>query len=114
MQLQLTELLTKYGPVVLIWFDGLFNQEKYDGGSLTSSTGCNRERSSTIASAYPGIPDARAIHSCGNSHQGRPLQRRRYQRPEETELCCPQRGGFPAVGDVHDHQRHLGVQRRRS
>jgi alpha-L-fucosidase len=31
MQLQLTELLTKYGPVVLIWFDGLFHQEKYDG-----------------------------------------------------------------------------------
>jgi alpha-L-fucosidase len=31
MQLQLTELLTKYGPVVLIWFDGLNHQEKYDG-----------------------------------------------------------------------------------
>jgi len=31
MQLQLTELLTAYGPVVLIWFDGLNNQEKYDG-----------------------------------------------------------------------------------
>ena len=31
MQLQLTELLTRYGPVVLIWFDGLNNQEKYDG-----------------------------------------------------------------------------------
>jgi alpha-L-fucosidase len=31
MQLQLTELLTKYGPVVLIWFDGLNHQEKFDG-----------------------------------------------------------------------------------
>jgi alpha-L-fucosidase len=31
MQLQLTELLTRYGPVVLIWFDGLHHQEKYDG-----------------------------------------------------------------------------------
>jgi alpha-L-fucosidase len=31
MQLQLTELLTKYGPVVLIWFDGLHHQEKYGG-----------------------------------------------------------------------------------
>lgn len=31
MQLQLTELLTRYGPVVLIWFDGLNNQQKYDG-----------------------------------------------------------------------------------
>jgi alpha-L-fucosidase len=31
MQLQLTELLSRYGPVVLIWFDGLNHQEKYDG-----------------------------------------------------------------------------------
>jgi len=31
MQLQLTELLTSYGPAALIWFDGLHHQEKYDG-----------------------------------------------------------------------------------
>ena len=31
MELQLTELLTRYGPVALIWFDGLYHQEKYDG-----------------------------------------------------------------------------------
>src|SRR6202158_4527420 len=31
MQLQLTELLTKYGPAVLMWFDGLHHEEKYDG-----------------------------------------------------------------------------------
>lgn len=31
MQLQLTELLTRYGDVKTIWFDGLSNQEKYDG-----------------------------------------------------------------------------------
>jgi alpha-L-fucosidase len=31
MQLQLTELLTRYGPAALIWFDGLYHQEKYDG-----------------------------------------------------------------------------------
>jgi len=29
--LQLSELLTRYGPVALIWFDGLSDQEKYDG-----------------------------------------------------------------------------------
>lgn len=29
MQLQLAELLTRYGPVALIWFDGLDHQEKY-------------------------------------------------------------------------------------
>jgi alpha-L-fucosidase len=31
MELQLTELLTRYGPVALIWFDGLNDQVKYDG-----------------------------------------------------------------------------------
>lgn len=31
MGLQLTELLTKYGDVCIIWFDGLFHQEKFDG-----------------------------------------------------------------------------------
>jgi alpha-L-fucosidase len=31
MELQLRELLTRYGDVVLIWFDGLYNQRKFDG-----------------------------------------------------------------------------------
>ena len=31
MKLQLTELLTRYGPAALIWFDGLHHQEKYGG-----------------------------------------------------------------------------------
>ena len=34
MQLQLRELLTRYGPVALIWLDGLSNQEKYDGAHV--------------------------------------------------------------------------------
>jgi alpha-L-fucosidase len=34
MQLQLRELLTRYGPVALIWFDGLNSQEKYDGAHV--------------------------------------------------------------------------------
>lgn len=34
MQLQLRELLTRYGPVALIWFDGLNNQQKYDGAQV--------------------------------------------------------------------------------
>ncbi len=33
MQLQLSELLTRYGPAAVIWFDGLRHQEKYDGDS---------------------------------------------------------------------------------
>jgi alpha-L-fucosidase len=31
MGLQLTELLTRYGDVRIVWFDGLQNEEKYDG-----------------------------------------------------------------------------------
>jgi alpha-L-fucosidase len=34
MQLQLRELLTRYGPVALIWFDGLSDQGKYDGAHV--------------------------------------------------------------------------------
>ena len=34
MELQLTELLTRYGPAALIWFDGLNNQRKYNGGQV--------------------------------------------------------------------------------
>ena len=31
MEMQLRELLTRYGDVALIWFDGLYNQRKFDG-----------------------------------------------------------------------------------
>ena len=31
MELQLRELLTRYGQVRIIWFDGLYNQRKFDG-----------------------------------------------------------------------------------
>jgi alpha-L-fucosidase len=31
MELQLRELLTRYGDVAVIWFDGLYNQRKFDG-----------------------------------------------------------------------------------
>lgn len=31
MELQLRELLTRYGPVAIVWFDGLDHQQKYDG-----------------------------------------------------------------------------------
>lgn len=39
MQLQLRELLTRYGPVALIWFDGLDHQEKYDGAHVLRMIG---------------------------------------------------------------------------
>lgn len=31
MELQVRELLCRYGPAVIVWFDGLDHQEKYDG-----------------------------------------------------------------------------------
>lgn len=34
MELQLRELLTGYGEVALIWFDGLYNQRKFDGNRM--------------------------------------------------------------------------------
>jgi alpha-L-fucosidase len=34
MQLQLTELLTRYGPVAIVWFDGLDHREKYNGARI--------------------------------------------------------------------------------
>src|ERR1035437_5905741 len=34
MQMQLTELLTRYGPAALIWFDGLRNQQQYNGARV--------------------------------------------------------------------------------
>ncbi|MGB6692104.1 MAG: alpha-L-fucosidase [Terracidiphilus sp.] len=34
MQLQLAELLTRYGPVAIIWFDGLNDQRKYNGARV--------------------------------------------------------------------------------
>ena len=39
MQLQLRELLTRYGPVALVWFDGLNDQEKYDGAHVLRMIG---------------------------------------------------------------------------
>src|ERR1700728_2339145 len=34
LQLQLAELLTRYGPIAIIWFDGLHNQKKYNGARV--------------------------------------------------------------------------------
>src|SRR5579863_909473 len=34
MQLQLMELLTRYGPVAIVWFDGLNDQKKYNGARV--------------------------------------------------------------------------------
>jgi alpha-L-fucosidase len=54
MQLQLTELLTGYGPVALIWFDGLHHQEKY--GGIRCLDLIHRLQPSTLVNDRIGLP----------------------------------------------------------
>jgi alpha-L-fucosidase len=54
MQLQLTELLTRYGPVVLIWFDGLHHQEKYGGIRFTNLI--RQLQAATLVNDRIGVP----------------------------------------------------------
>lgn len=54
MELQLTELLTRYGPAFLIWFDGLNNQEKYDGRRFLDLI--HRLQPQTLVNDRIGVP----------------------------------------------------------
>ena len=54
MQLQLRELLTRYGPVALIWFDGLNDQEKYDGAHVLRMIG--EIQPATLVNDRLGVP----------------------------------------------------------
>ena len=54
MQLQLSELLTRYGPVALIWFDGLYHQEKYDGERFVSLI--RKLQPATLVNDRIGVP----------------------------------------------------------
>jgi alpha-L-fucosidase len=53
MQLQLTELLTRYGDVRDIWFDGLYHQEKYDGSRFLDLI--HRLQPATLANDRIGV-----------------------------------------------------------
>jgi alpha-L-fucosidase len=54
MQMQLTELLTRYGPVALIWFDGLNDQAKYDGRRFLRLI--DRLQPATLVNDRLGVP----------------------------------------------------------
>jgi alpha-L-fucosidase len=54
MRLQLTELLTRYGPVALIWFDGLNHQEKYTGIQFLNLI--RQLQSTTLVNDRIGLP----------------------------------------------------------
>ena len=54
MQLQLTELLTRYGDAKVIWFDGLGHQEKYDGRRFLDLI--HKLQPSTLVNDRIGVP----------------------------------------------------------
>ena len=112
MQLQLTELLTRYGPVVLIWFDGLDHQEKYDGRrfldlihSLQPPTLLNDRIGVPGDYVTPEqfIPSAIPIKQAHFSAVDQSVN-------QELKPGVPRPEDFPALGDLHDHQQHMGLQ----
>jgi alpha-L-fucosidase len=54
MNAQLRELLTEYGPVALIWFDGLDHQEKYHGKEVVDLV--HQVQPTTLVNNRLGVP----------------------------------------------------------
>jgi alpha-L-fucosidase len=54
MELQLTELLTNYGPAAVIWFDGLNYQKKYSGARFLDLI--HKLQPGTLANDRIGVP----------------------------------------------------------
>jgi alpha-L-fucosidase len=54
MELQLRELLTGYGDVAVIWFDGLYNQRKFDGHRMLRAI--LEQQPKTLINNRIGIP----------------------------------------------------------
>jgi len=54
MEMQLRELLTRYGDVALIWFDGLYNQRKFDGYRMQRAI--LEQQPNTLINNRIGIP----------------------------------------------------------
>jgi alpha-L-fucosidase len=97
MEGQLRELLTKYGPVALIWFDGLGHQEKYKGEHVVNLI--HQLQPATLVNnriGVPGdfatpeqfIPDRIPTKSAANELQGT------TKTPESTPPSVPAPGDF--------------------
>jgi alpha-L-fucosidase len=97
MEGQLRELLTKYGPVALIWFDGLGHQEKYKGEHVVNLV--HQLQPATLVNnriGVPGdfatpeqfIPDRIPTKSAANELQGT------TKTPESTPPSVPAPGDF--------------------
>ena len=54
MELQLSELLTRYGKVLTVWFDGLYRQQKYDGRRFLELIA--RRQPATLMNDRIGVP----------------------------------------------------------
>lgn len=90
MDLQLTELLTLYGDVAIIWFDGLRNQRKYNGTRFHDLI--HRLQPATLINNRIGLPGD-------------------YDTPEQfSPKSIPTRKG-PKLGgeDLTDHSAGSGV-----
>ena len=56
------------------------------------------------------LSNARAVHSQRDPNQECALQCRGQKRSTAIEADNSQARGLPAMGNLHDHQQHLGVQ----
>ncbi len=97
MEAQLRELLTEYGPVALIWFDGLDHQEKYKGQEvldlihhLQPATLVNNRIgvAGDFATPEQFIPDRIPTKSAANTLQGT------TKPPEPTPAPVPATDDF--------------------
>ena len=106
MELQLTELLTRYGPAALIWFDGLHHQEKYEGVRFLNLI--HKLQPATLVNDRIGV-DAdyetpEQFIPTAIPTKGHQAHRDRSQGFGETEAHHSQPRRVPAVGNLHDHQ----------
>lgn len=106
MNAQLTELLTRYGKIGAIWFDGWWD---HDQDSVAFDW--------HLPEQYALIHKLQPACLIGNNHHMNPFEGEDIQLferdlpGENTARLCRQGGaGKPvAIGDVPDHERHVGL-----
>jgi alpha-L-fucosidase len=108
MQLQIRELLTRYGSTAIVWFDGLNDQRKYDGEHVVKMI--HELQPSTLVNDRIGVdadyetPEQfipTSIPTKGIVLTG--------VDPKASKQFGPPAGGLPSLGDLYDDQRYLGL-----
>ncbi len=112
MNMQVRELLCRYGPAAVIWFDGLDHQEKYDG---YRSVHMIREFSpGTLVNDRIGVPgDSETPEQWVPQRipvQGVRISTSEHRGGRKASGRSSPATGIPALGNLHDHQRDLGIQ----